>query len=392
MGRFEREQGSVQPRLRPIGSLTAALALWGCTVAGPCLAFADEGVAPALRLGHLGQDFVSERQCFPADAMFQIAFNESGNVYYLIARADCYAATGSEDLAREGFAWAAENEGAARASERSYIERTLARLTSAPQPDAAEVVAAHEPPALREPNGYLYASSLYRMNDTFTPPVPMADLNEPHIGAELGWYPLRGIVDDIPDIGLFVRAYGAVETDGVKMDDDSLQGGVGLRLEPFDGLDLTLRGEWLFPIGTNAREGWMFSAAHEWGVGGDWRGMAAPWIVATSSLNGAWLPERDGFSEYVSGRAETTLGFALPLTERVALIPHGVAAMRYSEDDTDHNALGEAGLGLDLRFWYGDRNQGTIDIIGQYRWFVLDDTTLPLSEDGTWMGRVVVSR
>ena len=382
----------MQQHPHPIGRLTVAIVLLGCALAGPCLAFADDGASPALRLGHLGQDFVGERQCFPADAMFQIAFNESGNVYYLIARADCYAATGSEDLALEGFAWAAENNASARAGERAYIESTMARLTPTPEPDTAEVAAAEEPPALREPNGYLYASSLYRMNDTFTPPVPMADLSEPHIGAELGWYPLRGIVDSIPDIGLFVRAYGALETDGVKMDDDSLQGGVGLRLEPFDALDLTLRGEWLFPIGGNAREGWMFSASHEWGVGGDWRGTAEPWIVATTELAGTWLPERDGFSEYVSGRAETTLGFALPLTEGVALIPHGVAAMRYSEDDTMHNALGEAGLGLDLRFWFGGENQGTIDIIGQYRWFVLDDTALPLTEDGTWMGRVVVSR
>jgi hypothetical protein len=269
----------------------------------------------------------------------------------------------------------------------------MARLAPAPAPEETQTAAAEtEAPAPRRPNGYIHVSSLYRMNDTFPPPVPQADLLQPHIGAELGWFPFRNRAPDAPDLGLFVRAYGAVETDGVKMDEDSLQGGVGLRLQPFDFANLAIRGEWLFPIGRNAREGWMVSASNSFGVGGEWRGMAHPWLFAQTEMNGAWLPEYDGNPEYLSGSAETRLGFVLPLVNRLALIPHAVGAIRYSEDDTTHNALGEAGLGLDLRYWFPGEVPGTLDVIGEYRWYFLDDTSLPLSEDGAWMGRVVISR
>jgi len=323
--------------------------------------------------------------------MFQIAFNESGNVHYLIARADCYAATGDNDLALTAFEWADEIE-SARPNEERYIESTIARLTPPPTAEPEAAVASAEP-ELRRPNGYIHLSSVYRMNDTFTPPVPMMDLNEPHAGGELGWIALRGPQENAPSLGLFVRAYGALETDGVNMDQDTLQGGVGLRLQPFDWLDLFVRGEWLFPIGRDAREGWMFSASHSWGVGGEWRGMDHPWIFADTHLNGSWLPSYEDHPEYVTGSAETRLGFALPLGERLALLPYGVASLRYHEEDgTPHDAIGEAGLGLGLRYWFAGDVPGTVDLLGEYRWFVVDDTSVPLSEDGTWMGRLVISR
>lgn len=371
-------------------SKIAALAIVaGAATFAPPVAGASDPAA--LRLGRLGHDFVGTGQCFPADAMFQAAFNESGNVHYLIARADCYAAYGYLAQAREGFAWALESRAATRESERTYMAQSLLRLTEDPSADAApaELESARDAaPPRRDSNGTFVASALYRTNDTYAPPVPQADLREPHIGAEWGWFPLRGRIEADHGLGIFVRAYGALEEDSTKLDDGSLQGGVGLRLSPLPFSDLTLRGEWLFPIGENAREGWMFSASQSWGVGGEWRSGGRPWVVANTDLDAAWLPDDP---EFVAASAETMLGIALPLGEGSALIPHGVAAIRYSEDQLIGRTLGEAGLGLGLRLWPGgESTHNTIDLTLQYRWFVLDDMPLPLEEDGTWIGRITL--
>jgi len=368
------------------------------TIAAPCLAFTDEGLPPALRLGHIGHDFSTQGQCFPADGVFQVAFNESGNVHYLIARADCYAAFGSDDLALEGFEWARDSDTATRAGEQNYISRTIARLGAEATTQLADAAETELPEEMEttepeEPNGYLYASAMYRMEDLGTVPVPQADLTLPHVGAEWGWYPLRGRLEAGHGLGIFARAYASVDTDSVRIQDETLQAGVGLRLQPFRFADLVLRGEWLIPIGEDAREGWMLSAAHDWGVGGNWRSTYVPWIIADTHLEAAWLPEEP---EFVSINGETILGLAIPMTERIAFLPHGVGSVRYSEDETMHEAVGEAGLGIGLRYWFdgggNDANEGAIDVLLQYRWFFLEDTTIPLAEDGTWVGRVIVRR
>jgi len=366
----------------------------------PSIVFAEEGGPPTLRLGRIGQDFANEGQCFPADGVFQVAYNENPIVHYLIARADCYAARGHGDLAREAFALAQDIGSPMTASERQYIERTIARLDEAAGLQSSTLPADQGEPqpelrdrSTREPNGYFEASALYRDQETLAPPVPQADLTEAHIGAEWGWYFGRGIMEGFHGFALFARAYGAVETDSVEIRDESLQAGVGLRLEPFRSADFVFRAEWLVPLGDDAREGWMMSASHQWGVGGDWRATSQPWVVANTYVDTAWLLEEP---EYMSASAETRLGIAIPIAARLALVPHGIAAVHYREDEIDHDAYGEAGLGLGIRYWFDrehqEGNRGSLDLDFQYRWYVLEDTITPFTEDGTFVGRITINR
>lgn|GEM_PF-1780055 len=378
--------------IKRLGKAIAFVAIVGA--ASPVLAFDQEGDPPALRLGRLGTEFVAERECYPADGMYQVAFNESTNVHYLIARADCYAATGETELALEGFEWAEESDTATRPSERSYIARLLARLrgTTVTDGDATETSSSASSGTENEtpPNGYALVSALFRTNDVLPSPNALVDFNEPHVAAELGWHPFSrsGVLAD--DVTLFARAAASLETNGAKIDQDTIQGGVGLRLEPFSFADLTVRAEWLFPIGDDTYEGWMVSGEYNWGTGQEWQSTEYPWIFANTNLRASWLPDEP---EYVSASGETILGIAVPLGERVAVIPHGVATLRYNEDESIYNALGEAGAGLTFRAWFNDgRPRGTMDWTVQYRWLVLEDTVLPPEEDGAWIGRLTVRR
>ncbi len=387
-GRQSRKRGR-----HSLAISVTALGMFISAAAQPCLAFEPERHPPALRLGQIGHDFASERQCFPADGMFQVAFNESANIHFLIARANCYLATDDADLALEGFEWAGASGAAMGSGVREFISQQIARLGD-PVP-AAEggpetVQGTQAPPELRTPNGYVSASALFRTNDTIPTPVPQADLNEPHVGAEFGWHPFWRDGERADDVALFARVFGALETDGVKVDEDTLQGGVGLSLRPFGFLDLVVRGERLIPIGEDALEGWLFSGSYNWEAGNTWLTADHPWWVAHTRLDAAWIPEDP---EYISASGETLFGAAIPIGERIALIPHGVAALRYSEDEFEYNALGEAGVGLTLRHWFaGNTPARTMDISLQYRWFVLEDTVFPLEEDGAWVARLILER
>lgn len=240
---------------------------------------------------------------------------------------------------------------------------------------------------------YLYGSASYRSSDINSSGLPGNDRNQSQIGVEAGWYPLRGRVSWGRGFSVFARAYESFEPDSFELREESAQGGIGLRLQPFESFQFVLTAERLIAIGELARDAWQFTAAHGWGVGGDWRPADDNWWVANTYLEGAWIPEEPSF---MSVNGEATAGRAFRIAPHLAVIPHGVVSARYSEDEFVQNFLGELGLGVSLRYWFDDSRyhapRGTAELQLQYRWYAYEDTAIPLTDDGTFLGRLVISR
>ncbi len=244
-----------------------------------------------------------------------------------------------------------------------------------------------------ERTGYAYGSAVYRSTDINASGLTGADRDQSQWSALVGWYPLRGRVSAGRNLSIFARAYQSFEPGGFSLRDETLQAGVGLRLQPFDSFGLTLSGERLIAVGDEARNAWLFSAAHGWGIGGDWRPTDRRWTVASSYLEAAYIPDDP---QVLSGFGELFLGQAFAIAPRLAVIPHVVASVRYSEDEFVTNFLSELGVGASLRYWFDDTRyqapRGSIDFQLQYRWFAYDDTEIPLTDDGAVVGRVTISR
>ncbi len=243
-----------------------------------------------------------------------------------------------------------------------------------------------------ERNWYAYGSAVYRSSDINTSGLAQNDRDQSQLGAEVGWFPLRGRIGVARNLGVYARVFESFEPGTFELRDQSTQAGVGLRLKPFEFTDFVVRGERMIAIGDEARNAWLLSAAHSWGVGGDWRPTADNWTVASTYVEAAWIPDDP---EFVSGFGELFVGRAFPVARQLALIPHVVSSMRYSEDEFTQNLLVEAGLGLGLRYWFDEdvytAPRGTVDLQLQYRWYVLEDTDLPLSSDGSFVGRLIIT-
>ncbi len=240
---------------------------------------------------------------------------------------------------------------------------------------------------------YADGAVVYRSADINGSGLPGADRDQSQWSAQLGWYPLRGRIATARNLSIFARAYQSFEPGSFNLRDESLQASVGLRIRPFNGFGLTLAGERLIAVGDESRNAWQFSAAHGWGVGGDWHPVDRNWFVASSYLEAAYIPDDP---QFVSAFGEVSVGQAFAIAPRLAVIPHVVASARFSEDEFATNFLSELGIGASLKYWFDDTRyqapRGSAEFELEYRWFAYDDTAVPLDEDGALVGRITITR
>jgi tetratricopeptide (TPR) repeat protein len=216
-------------------------------------------------------------------------------------------------------------------------------------------------------------------------PTPSIDGALPsQTGVELSWRP--------PVIGfhnerlfeVFGRLLSNFEDDSWKFDEESYQGGVGIRGKPFKRLNLGVSFERLFKIGDDSEDNWLLRllGGRAWGEFHEER-FALGTAGQLYGDVGAFLDDPERWYYYLDGR----VGLSVGAGSRVALtIPQLLMVRRWEEDsESGIDNYWLAGVGLTGRLFGGERRYTSgrwyIDTYLHYTWGRFDEVPAGLTED-----------
>ena len=217
-------------------------------------------------------------------------------------------------------------------------------------------------------------------------PTPSIDGALPsQTGVELSWRP--------PYIGfrndrifeIFGRLLSDFEDDSWKLDEESYQGGLGIRGKPFKRLNLGVSFERLFEIGDNSEDNWLLRllAGRGWGQFDEER-----WSLGTAGQIygdvGAFLDDPERWYYYLDGRLGMTVGAG----QRMQITVPQLLLVRRWEEETEATEIDNywlAGVGLTARLFDGERRYTNgrwyLDGYLHYTWGRYDETPAGLSDD-----------
>lgn len=195
-------------------------------------------------------------------------------------------------------------------------------------------------------------------------------------GAEFSWRPPRIGFRNERILEAFGRFLGNFEPDSWSPDEESYQGGVGVRYKPFATLNYNTSFERLFKIGDDAEDNWL------------WRNMLsverktkpqrdeAWWI--SDSLYGElsyYLEDPDRWIYYLDGRVGPAFAIG---SRRMLTIPDFMAVGRYqSSDPTGLGSYVLVGFGAKARLMEGQKTYTVerwyADLFAYYTWGWFDD-------------------
>ena len=167
---------------------------------------------------------------------------------------------------------------------------------------------------------------------------------------------------------IFGRVLTDVRPGSLDVDEESYQGGVGLRYKPFRSRNLYLSGERLFKIGDDSQNNWLLRALYSWDRGYALRPGDRLWSYSFLYLDAGYLVEAPSYWAYFG---ELRQGLTINLEDRFLLTPHLVVAGRYQDPGGALSSYVEGGGGLSLKLFYGGGRYrdagGSLEILLQYR-------------------------
>jgi hypothetical protein len=187
-------------------------------------------------------------------------------------------------------------------------------------------------------------------------------------GLELAYQPPVIGLHDERIFQIFGRFLWSTEPRSLKVDDDSLQGSVGIRYKPLKSLNAYLSAERLFKIGQQAENNWLLRVTYGWDQG-------ARLKIGESLWNYSFLYGDLGYfvkhPTNVAFYGEARQGLALKVGNAVMLTPHLVLDGRYQSLDTDRNSYLEGGFGASLKYFFNatryETPRSSLELLIQYK-------------------------
>ncbi len=161
--------------------------------------------------------------------------------------------------------------------------------------------------------------------------------------------PVIGFRDDRV-FQLFTRILWNAAPKTLRLHDDSLQGGMGLRYKPLKSHGLFVGIEKLFEIGDNSMNDWLARAQYSWN---------RKFLRDTKSDDHYYLSlygDLGVFRRSSVGRIfswEAGLGKKIQLGSGLSVSPHFVANGQYQDPDINNGSYTEAGSGLSMKYLFG---------------------------------------
>lgn len=187
-------------------------------------------------------------------------------------------------------------------------------------------------------------------------------------GVELAYRPPKiGFVDD-RILEVFTRFLWANEPDALGIDEDSWQGGVGIRYKPLKTQNLYLSAEKLFRIGDSSDNNTLLRAQYGWDTGSDIRiGERAYNYTSLYTDVGYFAETTTNTVFYGEGRQ----GITFNIGDRLTVSPHLIIDGRTQYRDSDELSYVEAGAGVAVRLPFNDSKyesyRSSLEGVIQYR-------------------------
>ncbi len=162
--------------------------------------------------------------------------------------------------------------------------------------------------------------------------------------------PVIGFRDDRV-FQLFARVLWNTAPKTLRLNNDSLQGGIGLRYKPLRKHGLFFGIEKLFEIGDNSIDDWLARAQYSWNKKfiGDIKSDDDYYYL---SLYGDFGIFRRSSTEQIFSW-EAGFGKEIQLGSGLSVSPHLVANGQYQNPDINNGSYAEAGLGISMKYLFG---------------------------------------
>lgn len=207
-------------------------------------------------------------------------------------------------------------------------------------------------------------------------------------GLDVSWRPPGIGYERNRILEAYARLLWGLEPGSLRFDDDSYQGGVGVRYKPLADLNLFVSAERLFSVGAAARDAWMARAQVS-----DSRGAAplpgeGPGHYSILYGDAAWF---SGAGPDAALFAEVRQGVSVPLGPGLRLAPHLAGYARWEDGEVPRSTYWEGGPGVSFRAELGSPRYrphvAVFELLLQYRWTEL--STPPPGGDDSSDGLVV---
>ena len=187
-------------------------------------------------------------------------------------------------------------------------------------------------------------------------------------GLELAYQPPVVGFRDERILQIFGRFLWGTEPQSLNVDEDSLQGTVGLRLKPFKSLNAYFSAERLFKIGEQAQNNWLLRVTYGWEQGARLKTGEALWNYSLLYGDiGYFVEHPNNFAFY----GEVRQGLGLKIWDAVMLAPHLVIDGRYQTLDSKDNSYFEGGPGVSLKYFFNETryeiHRTSLELLIQYK-------------------------
>lgn len=166
-------------------------------------------------------------------------------------------------------------------------------------------------------------------------------------GVEFAYQPPEIGFRDERIFQIFTRILWNIKPGSMRFDEDSFQGGVGLRYKPLKTQNLYLWGERLFRIGDKALDDWLLRLLYSWDYGYDLKPGQSWWNYSFLYGDAAYFTKAPGTWAYY---AELRQGVTFNFNDSVLLTPHLVVDARYQDPLFINSSYLEAGAGVSVKF------------------------------------------
>jgi len=194
------------------------------------------------------------------------------------------------------------------------------------------------------------------------------------LGAQISYRPPIIGFRDYRTFDLFARVLAQFDDNTIRTNDDSWQGGIGGEWKPFKTLNYVTSLEYLFKIGDDAREGWLWRNRASYAYGDYPREDEAWWPTLVLYGEAAWYWDRDWNEQELSLFTEDRLGISWKIRDNLSLtFPQIQGTIRYLiRGYTDRSSYIFGGFGANLRLAEGETEDSTndwyIDFFLHYDW------------------------
>ena len=166
-------------------------------------------------------------------------------------------------------------------------------------------------------------------------------------GVEFAYQPPEFGFRDERIFQIFTRVLWNIKPGSMRFDENSFQGGVGLRYKPLKTQNFYLWGERLFKLGDKALDDWLLRLLYSWDYGYDLKPGHSWWNYTFLYGDAAYFTKAQGTWAYYG---EIRQGVTFNLNDSVLFTPHLVADVRYQDPLRLNSSYLEVGGGLSVKF------------------------------------------